>query len=127
MSLIQWHKPTKVRSTKEHNDMFGCEAANGAFVPNMSDKDRKSWKGKITFANTDNPQVEIRKNTFVIVIGLCGYNYKGYRIDGRYCSTKNFNVHIASSGPIQLSFKDWEEFKEVIEEAKQLLLTNQPD
>lgn len=41
-------------------------------------------------------------------------------------STKGLNIHIASAGPIQLSFKDWEEFKQVVEEAKQFLEDSGP-
>ena len=125
MNLICWDKPKKIRSTEEHNAVYSSDSGiNGTYVPNMSVKDRNKWKGKITQVKTS-PQVEIRKDTFVIIIGLDGYNYKYYRREPEKPwgdSTKGLNIHIASAGPIQLSFKDWEEFKTVIEEAKQTLI-----
>jgi hypothetical protein len=88
----------------------------------MSEKDRKKWKGRMTSVTTY-PCVEIRKNSFVIVVGLDGYNYKSYRrIPDRWGgSTKGLNIHIASAGPIRLSFKEWDEFVAVVEEAKEHL------
>jgi len=124
MSLISWDKPKKIRSTATHNrgHMSDSDIA-GTYVPNMSKKDRAKWKGKMTCVTTS-PCVEIRKNSFVIVIGLDGYDYKSYRrIPARWAflSTIGKNVHIASAGPIQLSFKEWEEFKAVVEEAREHL------
>lgn len=113
MGLICWDKPKKIHSTEEHNDMYSSDSGvNGTYVPNMSAQDRAKWKGKVTHVTTS-PQVEIRKNSFVIVVGLDGYTYKSYhRIPIKYMpSTKGLNIHIASAGPIQLSFKDWEEFR----------------
>jgi hypothetical protein len=89
----------------------------------MSEKDRRKWKGKVTQVTTS-PQVEIRKDSFVVIVGLDGYTYKYYRRipkDGREGSTKGLNIHIAAAGPIQLSFKEWEEFMGVVAEAKQTL------
>lgn len=122
--IICWEKPKKIRSTEEHNALCSsdCEV-NGTYVPNMSVSDRKKWKGKITGIRTT-PQVEIRKDSFVIIVGLDGYNYKSYKREpDRFCgSTKGLNIHIASAGPIQLSFDQWEQFKEVVEEARNILL-----
>lgn len=122
MGLLNFDKPKKVRSTKEHNEMFlaDCEV-DGTYVPNMSQKDRRKWKGKVTGTRLGFPQVEIRKDTFVTVVALNGYNYKHYRTDSKYGSTKDLNIHVASAGPIQMTFKDWEEWRQVVEEAKKVL------
>jgi hypothetical protein len=123
MGLITWDKPKKARSTGEHNDMFSSDSGvDGTYVPNMSREDKAKWKGKVAHTTTS-PQVEIRKDTFVVVVGLDGYNYKYYRrVPERHsASTKGLNIHIASAGPIQLTFEQWEDFKTVVEEAKEKL------
>lgn len=126
MGLICWDKPKKERSTEEHNAMNSSDSGvAGTYVPNMSQSDREKWKGKVTQVKTS-PQVEIRKDTFVIIVGLDGYTYKGYKRvkDTPYSfSTKGLNIHIASAGPIMMSFEGWEEFKAVVEEARKVLET----
>lgn len=126
--LINWDKPKKLRSTAKHNAMHVSDSyVLGTYVPNTSERDRRKWKGKITQVTTS-PQVEIRKDSFVVIVGLKGYTYKGYhRLPqntgfGRGPSTKGLNIHIASAGPIQMSFKVWEEFIAVVAEAKQTLV-----
>lgn len=124
MGLICWDKPKKLRTAEKHNATYSSDSGvNGTYVPNMSEKDRRKWKGKITQVTTS-PQVEIRKDSFVVVVGLDGYTYKYYRRipkDGRGGSTKGLNIHIAAAGPIQMSFKVWEEFMDVVREARQAL------
>jgi len=121
MGLIYWEKPKKLRSTEKHNATYSSDSGvAGTYVPNMSEKDRKKWKGKIT-QTTTSPQVEIRKDSFVVIVGLDGYTYKYYRRipkDGHGGSTKGLNMHIAAAGPIQMSFKVWEEFVDVVREAR---------
>lgn len=124
MGLICWEKPKKLRSTEKHNAMHSSDSGvDGTYVPNMSAKDRGKWKGKITQVTTS-PQVEVRKDSFVVIVGLDGYTYKYYRRipkDGYGGSTKGLNIHIAAAGPIQMSFKVWEEFIAVVREARNVL------
>jgi len=124
MGIICWDKPKKIRSTEKHNAMHSSDSGvDGTYVPNMSEKDRRKWKGKLT-QTTTSPQVEIRKDTFVIIVGLDGYNYKQYRripITGYGINTKDFNIHIAAAGPIQLSFNEWNEFIMAVAEAREFL------
>lgn len=130
MSIICWDKPKKIRSTEKHCSEYSSDCGvPGTYVPNMSEDDRKKWKGKIT-QTTSSPQVELRKDSFVVIVGLDGYTYKGYhRVPEKTYerSTKGLNVHIASAGPIQLSFKGWEEFKAAVEEARTFLLDKQTE
>ena len=118
-----WDKPKKIRSTEAHNAAASSDCGvPGTYVPNMSWEDRGKWKGKVCHTTTS-PQVEIRKDSFVIVVGLDGYNYKSYRrIPAQFqASTKGLNMHIASAGPIRLTFKQWDEFKAVVDEAREVL------
>ena len=48
---INWDKPKKARSTSAHNQMNSSDSGvAGTYVPNMSDEDRHSWKGKLVIA-----------------------------------------------------------------------------
>ena len=116
MELLDFSKPEKVRSTEEHNEGTASDCGvPGTYVPNMSREDREKWKGKIIGKSGKRPlQIEIRKNSSVTVVGLKGYKYKFY-------DTDKFNIHVASSGPIQMTFKDWEEWRQCVEEAKKIL------
>jgi hypothetical protein len=115
MGLLCFDKPKKAHSTEDHNIACSSDCGiPGTYVPNMSRKDLAKWKGKVVGTRRGKPQVEIRKDGFVIVVGLKGYKYKYYDPD-------NLNIHIASAGPIQMTFKDWEEWNQVIEEAKEIL------
>jgi hypothetical protein len=87
----------------------------------MSQKNQAKWKGKIVGKKKGCPQVEIRKDSFVTVVGLNGYNYKWYKVGDKSSDTSGLNIHVASAGPIQMTFKDWEEWNQVIEEAKEIL------
>ncbi len=118
--LLCWDKPEKVRSTKEHNDMFVSDGAPpGTYVPNMSDEDKLKWKAK-KIGGKD-PRVEIRKTTF-----------------GRWCPARSrwegraqallvvrwpkvgsATVTISSNGKVEF---DLTELKEAIEEASEALL-----
>jgi len=119
MGLIMWNKPKKIMTKETRRNRFQSDCGvPGTYVPNISGEDRKRWKGKIVGKTTDSPQVEIRKNEFVIVVSLGeGYKYKYYNRD----ETKGINLHIGASGPIQLTFEEWNEMKKVVEEALQVL------
>ena len=120
MGIINWDKPKKRKPKEEWQNQSFDGGPPGGFVPNMSDKDRRSWKGKLVGVRSDSPQVEIRKDYFVVVVSLGeGYKYKHYTRD----ETKGINLHIGTSAPIQLSFEEWEEFRQAVEEATEVLKT----
>lgn len=125
MGLISFNKPEKLRTQDEHNDKYSSELSYGVgtYVSNMSDNDIHKWKGKIKYKNTDHPQIEIRKDSFVTVVAYNGYNYKSYKRDpdrwGR--TTVGTNIHIGAAGPIQMSFDEWDKWRQVVEEAKEIL------
>ena len=115
MGTMMWDKPKKIMTEEARRERFqsDCEVP-GTYFPNMNLEDRKRWKGKIVGKTTKSPQVEIRKDTFVVVVSLGGgYKYKYYNRD----ETIGLNLHIGASGPIQLTFKEWDEMKKVVNEA----------
>jgi len=119
MPLINWNKPRREHDPVSHaEDNVFDGGPPGAYVPNMDDGDKYSWKGKMVGMRSGNPHVEIRYYPFVIIVSLGGgYRYTFYKPD----KTKGINIHIGTSGAIQLSFEKWEQFKEVVEEAKEAL------
>lgn len=120
MGIIMWDKPKKTMTEETRRVRFqsDCEVP-GTYFPNMSPEDRKRWKGKVVGKKTKSPQVEIRKDTFVIIVSLGGgYKYKHYNRD----NTIGINLHIGASGPIQLTFNEWEEMKKVVDEASLVLI-----
>jgi hypothetical protein len=122
MGLISFEKPPKLRSSKEHGRMhFSDCGIDGTYVPNMSDEDRARWKGRITGTRKGRPQVEIRKDSFVTIVGLQGYDYKHYKVGAAGSDTSGLNIHIASAGPVQMTFEQWDEWRQVVEEARQIL------
>jgi hypothetical protein len=79
MSVLTWEKPKKLKSSEEHAADYSADGAPpGVYVPNMSAEDQAKWKAKVVGANTGYPQVEIRKNGFVLIISSRGYKYKNY-------------------------------------------------
>jgi hypothetical protein len=119
MGLINWNKPRRKSDPESHaEDNIFDGGPPGAYVPNMNDDDKYSWKGKMVGTRSGHPHVEIRYYPFLIIVSLKGgYKYKFYTRE----KTKDYNIHVSTSGAIQLSFEKWEEFKAVVDEAKETL------
>ena len=87
MSILNWDKPKKVKTTQEWKDDYGFDGGpDGGYQSNMSDDDKLSWKAKLTGTKLGYPQVEIRKTVMTtqitIIVNLGGgYNYKQYRAE----------------------------------------------
>ena len=123
--ILFWGKPKKTMTKEEREESFASDSGiPGTYVPNMSDSDVKKWKAKLVGHKSGHPQVEISKDNTVIIIAYYGYKYKHYKPE----DTKEINVHISSSGPIQWSFEDYDNFQKTIKEAMVVLnkKENQP-
>lgn len=60
MSILSFDKPKKLIPTEEHNAYYKSDTdIAGTYVPNMSEADKKRWKGKRVGGK--DPRVEIRK------------------------------------------------------------------
>jgi len=122
MGILSWEKPKRVRSKEEHAKISADGAPPGVYVPNMSEDDQLKWKAKLVGVKVGYPQVEIGKtfrgNGLVILVSLGnGYQYKYYKRE----ETKGLNIHLASSGPQQMTFQDFEDMNVAVQEAKEAL------
>lgn len=126
MSVLVWEKPKKLRDSKEHADSYSADGAPpGAYVPNMSAEDRLKWKAKLVGHKTGYPQVEIRRDGCVIIVSTRGYKYKHYDTrDIRQWKKASKPaedvklIHIACSGPMYLTEREYAEMLEAVREAK---------
>ncbi|MBI2633021.1 MAG: hypothetical protein HYW78_01370 [Parcubacteria group bacterium] len=101
--VLMWTKPEKIMTEEERQEQFPSDSEiPGTYMPNMSSEDQKAWKAKLTGHRAGHPQVEIRKDSAVIIVALHGYKYKHYTPDG----TRDIAIHIASAGPIQWTEKN---------------------
>lgn len=132
-----WDRPKPVMSKDDWGSLSADGAPPGVYVPNMSDEDRARWKVRLLGHKTGFPQLEIRKDSTVIILSLRGYKYKYY--DTRQTPEKIAEakankyypdpdapkgwptVHIATAGPMQLSLEELDEFKLALEEGMQYL------
>lgn len=133
--LLDFNKPKKIMSEKERQEKYSsdCEVP-GTYVPNMSINDMKKWKGK--YIKGKDERVEIRKTvsgTQLVVIVYkevryeeCKYSYS----NETYQSLVHKNIHISANGKILLTFHEYKELLQVIEEAQMVLanplLINEP-
>lgn len=133
MTVLMWDKPKKARSAEKHADMYSADGAPpGCYAPNMSEEDTMRWKAKFVNLKTDYPQVELRRNGVVVVIGLRGYKYKfyNYRMTKKaYDRWAKFGeperaptvMHIATSGPMRFTLAEFEQFQAAIAEGFEAL------
>jgi len=113
--MINWNKPKKIRSTEEHNAIYSSDSeVAGTYVPNMSDEDMESWKGKSIGGN--DRRIELRK-TFRVAT----YYAQVLIVIRPGDDEETPNILMSTNGKIAMTFEMWEELKEVIEEAKREL------
>ena len=144
MGILDFDKPKKVRSTKEHNEIYQSDSGvAGTYMPNMSEEDNKKWKAKRI--NGDDERVEIRKNfdsqLLVIVYknpfqpaypvfpefdGGSKSEYweeanRQYSAQHRNWEKSHQNIRISMNGPCQLTLNDWAELQQAIQEAQEII------
>jgi len=121
-----WDQPAKVMTTAERNAISADGAPPGVYVSNMSEDDRQRWRAKLIGQSVGHPSVEIRKTAgaaqVVIVVTLGGFREKGViRSDGFMIRQRHHNIKISQGGAASYSWEDWEDMKQAIEEARQIL------
>ena len=124
-------KPKKVQSVEDWKKSYGFEdGPTGGYVPNMSEADELSWKAKLKYHTTPNPQVEIRKTfsngvQLLLIVNLGnGYTYKYYSPTGDehgHNKTAGINIHMSMNGPAQMTFDELNDFHAAVQEAKLVL------
>ncbi|RYD68027.1 MAG: hypothetical protein EOP83_01635 [Verrucomicrobiaceae bacterium] len=128
MSILMWDAPKKLRTPQENAEHYGFEEGpTGGYIPNMSEADARRWKGKITGKNRGVLQAELRKSfdsaqVTIIVTLDGGYTYNHYTPAARpHLNTHGVQIHMATNGPIRMSFDDLAEMNAAIGEAKDKL------
>jgi hypothetical protein len=130
MSVLMWDAPKKARTPAQQRDHYSFEDGPiGGYDPNMSDDDKLRWKAKITGQKRGTLQVEIRKSmggtqVTIIVCLRGGYTYKTYGPMPpnshwpRSAFTDDVHIHMATNGPLQMTFDDFAELHQAVAEAK---------
>lgn len=126
--VLMWEKPERIMSVEKWKEISACGQPPGVYTPNMSQEDRERWKAKLVGHKAGRPHVEIRKTIkgvqlFLLVSLGGGYKYRGFEPTkdrwGR--STVGINVHLSLNGSAQLTFDEWNEMRQAVEEAKAVL------
>lgn len=115
--VLSWEKPKPARSHRDHVALNSSDCGvPGTYQPNMSQEDRLRWKAKLVGKRRKRLQVEIRRNSTVIIVGgPDGYMYK------RYDNTTPWAIHIATAGALVLSAQDWADLQRAVMEARMAL------
>jgi hypothetical protein len=123
MNLIDFDKPKKVRSSEDHNQMHSSDSGvAGTYVPNMSDEDRKKWKGK-HIKGTDE-RIEIRKTISGVQLLIVVYKdvrFTHWKVNQEEWYKNHNNVRLSMNGKLDMTFAEYDELTKVVEEAKILL------
>jgi hypothetical protein len=129
--VLMWDRPPPVVSKEEWLNRSADSAPPGCYTANMSEFDRGRWKAKLVGTKADFPQVEIRKDSTVVVLSLRGYKYRHYDTrQGNFPERKPWQrreadnlkcIHIASAGPMQLTLDEFADFQVALVEGMQLL------
>lgn len=123
MSLIDFNKPKKIRSTEEHNQMYSSDSGiAGTYVPNMSKADREKWKGNHIKGTEE--RIEIRKTFHGVQLLIVVYkkiSFTDWHVNRDAWRTNHNNVRISMNGKLDLTFDEYDELTEVVAEAKELL------
>lgn len=116
ISRIMWERPKKTQSTESWKSIIADSAPPGVYTPNMSEEDCRRWKGKIVGTRSQRVQIELRKDSMVMVLGGSrGYKYKHYDIPENGC------VHLAIAGSIIFSKDEINVLPQILAEAYDVL------
>ncbi len=136
--LLDFTKPTKV-------DVGGGfdGGPEGGYIPQMGKKDAERWKAKPFNIGKENARIELRKTFTGVVNGqgstqvtmfvaLDGWDYAAkheYRRanDGKdyfHNDTRGLNVRMSMNGPLLMTFEQFAEINEIVEEAKRYMKEN---
>jgi hypothetical protein len=121
--ILDFEKPQKIRSTDKHNEMFSSDSGvAGTYVPNMSEDDTKKFKAK--HITGDHERVEIRVSMGVNVV-IIVYK-KPYPVKWDYTKQdeyrkRHLDIQFSVNGKLDITFDQWSNINQAIEEAKQIL------
>lgn len=124
--LLDFNKPSKIMTEQERQDKYTSDGAvPGTYVPNMSEEDMKKWKGK--YIKGKDERVEIRKSINGVQLVVIVYKETRYEEKTSTYSNETYkvfvhkNIHMSANGKIRLSFDEYQELLQVINEAQIIL------
>jgi hypothetical protein len=143
--LLNFKIPEKIRKITDHNEMYESDSGvDGSYVPNMSDEDKCKWKAK--HIKGDDECIEIRKTfggvQLLVIVYKKPYQpekpqfpeYDGggksfyweaanvfYRADCKRYGKRHQNVRISMNGKLDMTWCDWQELHDVIDEALDII------
>ena len=132
--LLDFTKPAKVKIDAGFED-----GPTGGYVPQMSKSNAQRWKAKHFNLGKENARVELRKNfgmtQVFVIVALDGWDLaaKGEsrgpsKSSGSYYrDTKGLNVRMSMNGPLLMTFDQFNEINQIVEEAKMFLSENPAD
>ena len=132
--LLDFTKPAKVKIDAGFED-----GPTGGYVPQMSKSDAQRWKARHFNLGKENARVELRKNfkatQVFIIVALDGWDLAAKhecrdsdKMNGYYWKiTKGLNVRMTMNGPLLMTFDQFNEINQIVEEAKMFLSENPAD
>lgn len=142
--LLDFSKPQKVEI-----DAGFDGGPEGGYVPQMSDVDSRRWKAKKFNIGKDNARIELRKSIgggvsgrgpvsqVTIFVALDGWDFakkheyrKEYNQEEHgyfFVDTRGYNVRISMNGPILMTFAEFSEINQIVNEAQDYLESNQKE
>ena len=123
-NILNFETPKKTRSTKNHKNTFSSDSGiDGTYVPNMSDEDKKKWKAK--HIKGDDERVEIRKSfdgVQLLVVVYKNPNPVEFNGNTDEWHKRHNDIKISMNGKLDLTWSDWGDMYEAINEALEILL-----
>lgn len=123
--ILSFDKPKKVRSTQNHNDMFQSDSGvAGTYVQNMSKEDKLKWKAKHIKGSDE--RVEIRKTfggTQLLIVVYKNRNEVPYNHSNmKEWHKRHKDIVISMNGKADLTYDDFYDIREAVNEATEILL-----
>lgn len=138
--LLNFDKPKKVVVEAGFDG-----GPDGGYVPQMSDEDAERWKAKAFNLGKENARIELRKtfsginngqgsSQVFMIVARDGWDLSSkneYRTDepgksryGFHTDTRGLNVRMSMNGPLLMTFDQFAEINQIVNEAKEYLETN---
>jgi hypothetical protein len=140
-SLLDFTKPAKVIIEAGFED-----GPTGGYVPQMSEADATRWKSKHFNMGKENARIELRKTftginngqgstNITIFVALDGWDYATKHEHRRpfqrgvddwfHTDTRGLNVRMSMNGPALMTFEQFNEISQIVDEAKKYLTDHQ--
>jgi hypothetical protein len=134
--LLDFTPPAKVKI-----DAGFDGGPDGGYVPQMGPADAQRWKAKLFNKGKENARIELRK-TFTginngqgssqvfMIVALDGWDlaakneYRAADTKGTWfhTDTRGLNVRMSMNGPLHMTFEQFAEINQIVQEAREALL-----